>query len=193
MKVKKNLIKYKDPSTGKYVPIPAVVGVDVEEEFELIESFEVTEEIKNFIRTAEPDGTPYDFQKVKVIVKQTKSEGIGKGGIRCDDPALNLGSIYIASSLETFNSRCTFSQYIGYIDNGLLKGKNSSYIATSDAPDDINEALTVSLFRTSNVSEPVFSLCETVKLDRIEYLRYGSLNSHSIPVGTKIDIYAVRS
>lgn len=193
MRVKKNLMKYRNPSTGQFEPIPVVVGGDVEAKFELIESFEVTEEVTSFVRTTEPDGTPYDFQKLKVIVMQTKSEKNGKGGIRCDNPSLNLGNIYITSSVETFREKPTFSQYNCYIDNGVLKGIAISFVATSDAPEDLVGALAHSLYRNSTISEPVFSMCETVKMDKIEYLRYGSLNGYAIPVGTKIDIYAVRS
>ena len=190
-------MKYKDPETGKYISIPVVLGDNdaeiAEEKFELIESFEVTEEIITFVRTSEPDGTPYDFQKIKVIVMQTASEKKGKGGIRCDDPSLKLGSIYIASSVESFRENPTFSQYIGYINNGVLKGIASTFVTPEDAPRDLVEAIAHSAYRNATITEPVFSVCETVKLDKIKYLRYGSLNSYPIPLGTKIYVYAVRS
>lgn len=190
MKIKTNVLNYKDPNTGEYVSIPVVAGEDKEEEFELIESFEVTEELTNFVRTTEPDGTPYDFQKIKVIVKQVKGEKTGTGGIKCSDTSQ---AFYITSSSETFNTRNTYAQYNGYIKNGVLKGECSSIIATTGSPDDLNECLNHNIYRACMITEPLLSVCETVKLDKIEYLRYGSLNGYPIPVGTKIDIYAVRS
>lgn len=190
MKIKTNVLNYKNPDTGEYVSVPVVVSESKEEKFELIESFEVTEEIKSLVRTTEPDGTPYDFQKIKVIVKQTKCEKTGQGGILCVNAS---GSLYITSGLEAFNTNYTFTQYNGYIENGLLKGSGATRIASSDSPNDLNEALNSNVYRGCPIYEPVFSICEMVKLNKIEYLRYGSLNGYSIPIGTKIDIYAVRS
>lgn len=68
MRVKKNLIKYKDPETGKYIPIPVIAGDSAEEKFELIESFEVTEEIQSFERSEEPDGTHYNFKNIFIHI-----------------------------------------------------------------------------------------------------------------------------
>jgi hypothetical protein len=193
MKVKKNLIKYKDPNTGKYVSIPVIVGEGTEEKFELIESFEVTEELASFIRTAEPDGTPYDFQKIKVVVVQPISINNGLGGINCSYNISPYKNAFITSSDKAFNKTyTTFSKYNAYIENGILKG-DAITIASMREVADYEQHVFENVYNTAIVYRPLFDVVEAVKLDKIDRLTYCSLNGYPIPVGTKIDIYAVRS
>lgn len=192
MRVKKNLMKYRNPSTGQFEPIPVLVSESANGKYELIESFEVTEEIIEFVRTAEPDGTPYDFQKIKVIVKKPPVEKNGFAGIVCIDDIRNLA--YISSNTQAFNiNYCTVSQYNAKIDNGVLVG-DATTVATSETNiDNIDMYITkTGGYLPGAVCRTLFDISESVRMDKIEYLRYGSLNSYPIPVGTKIDIYAVR-
>lgn len=193
MRIKTNTMQYRDPNTGEFVSIPIVVSEPKEEKFELIEEFETTEEIASFVRTAEPDGTPYDFQKIKVIIFQPVSISNGNGGIICTYGMKNLGNAYFVSTTKPFDKTYpTFSQYNAYIENGKLKGDAVTISGLKEVTN-IESHIFDNGYNSGNVSRPLFSVFETINLDKIDRLSYKSLNNYPIPIGTKIQIYAVRS
>lgn len=165
-----------DKSSGKFV---------------LIESVETTEETTAFMRTEEPDGTPYDFKKLKVIIKQPKGSKKGVGGIRCID--VYNANWHITSATNAFHDvYWTFSQYNASIEDGILTG-NATTIVAAQENINLDTYMKSGGYLNGAVYRNLFDICEVVRTDKIEFLRYSSLNGYPIPIGTKIDIYAVRS
>ena len=65
-------------------------------------------------------------------------------------------------------------------------------IRITESINDVETFIKTAGYRTGKVTKNLFDICECIPLEKIEYIRYSSLNGYNIPVGTTIDIYAVR-
>ena len=165
--------------------------------FELIESYTVKKELSSFDRAAEPNGTPYNFKQIKVIIKQAKATSSGSAGIACIDsvnnPIYKENFAYTSATTQAFNNQyCTISQYNVKIENGLLIGDAITIATNQENIENIAAYIKGNGYRQGFVCRNVFDISESLPMDRIEFLRYRSLNGYPIPIGTTIDIYAMR-
>lgn len=143
-----------------------------EKKYELIETVEVTEENTTLIeRTAEPDGTAYNFEKILIKIQLLANT------------AQTTLTIYTnQSQTGGFTNVTTDKFYLayGYIENGM-------YISFY-APEGASTSSTGMSFKMGSSRTGIF-------MDSINEIAFRTPSSgeYSIPVGSTFKIYAVRA
>lgn len=150
-------------------------------DWEHIETITIEEDgIKTIERSQEPDDTPYNFKKMIMYIYHPISTVTGRTGIKLDK---EKGTNYISSigqQLQTGYS--TDSVYYFEVVKDIIFAISATSVVGN--PD----------YETTYASITNCITRKTVKVDdAIKYFRYGSLNSHVLPIGTTMDIYAIRA
>ena len=154
-------------------------------DYVLIEETVLTEEIAQFEREQEPDGTPYNFTAIKVFVKFIP--GQNKGGFFCNGK--NNGVRIIGGSSQTllmpslqgnanYRSTAVFNArpgYGGYYDCDVAVGGQGSAMAVTHS------------------SDGSYTMSETSK--KIQSINFYLYFDGTVPIiaGTEISIYGVRA
>ena len=150
-------------------------------ELELIETITIEENgVKSIERTQEPDGTPYNFKKVMVFVHHPIAENNGRTAFKFYNTQNT--SDYVVShgqSLET--TRANDSVFYMESINGHLF--SFSIVCNENA----------ARFETVNIATSPSAVRRTLKMDSVTFLNYISLNGYTLPIGTTMDIYAIRA
>lgn len=145
------------------------MGVD--KEYELIEEITLTENVTQIIRTDEPDGTAYAFERVAIKINRTN---IGEGGVYVYSGSTILGWSYLSSSGQYFACE-TFSLH-GY-------WQNYRYSASSGRNDYNNIAPS---------GDSRFLKIKKVAGQYVSKIQITMMNAE-LDIGTKISIYGVRA
>lgn len=150
-------------------------------DWEHIETIPIEEDgIKTIERTQEPDGTPYNFKKMLMYIHHPISTVTGRTGIKFD---ANGGTNYVSSTGSQLRADYSTDSvyYFEVVKNVIFAISATSLVGNPD-------------YETNYAS---ITNCITRKAvevdDAIKYFRYGSLNGHVLPVGTTMDIYAIRA
>lgn len=151
-------------------------------DWEHIETITIEEDdIKIIERTQEPDGTPYNFKKMKIYVYHPVCSNSGRTGFRFvnDDGSVHyaaVGTIENLSKTEYRHSLFSLETINGslYVDGTVVSSTLQSY-------------------ETTHVSTCGSSARRSILLNSVTRLYYGSLNGHVLPIGTTMDIYAIRA
>ena len=153
--------------------------VKPEGNYELIESITVSDDTTTVIeRTAEPDGTAYNFKKVivKVAIPAQDTDGTNYFATRIND-AFFVWSQNVISKTDGY-----FWQQIE-IENGIYVQKaQNPYIRHAE----------MTGFRSASYDSILAGIYDPA-LTVISEIKMYISKDHIIPSGTKIDIYAVRS
>lgn len=151
----------------------AIVEATKENEYELIETITVTEEITVIERTAKPDGTPYNYKKMLVKCHYNKATGSSGVGLRVNDGCTLSGASQLNANNEMHN------HYIVDVTGGIFYGRCMGGISGE--------------FSTATDYPPAFYwLGRPVEsINKINLYSIGG--TVSIPVGSKIDIWGVRA
>lgn len=138
--------------------------------YELIESATLQENVA-FRRTAEPDGTPYAFKRLLVIMKCTAATGPSGQASRVEYNGQQLATDWISSFTGNDGTKYKWVEF--YIDGGYWR---------ADWTDWTNNT------RYSNKSPQIFAYSET------EYPYITRYTTNGIMVaGTTFEIYGVRA
>ena len=177
--------QYVDNSTPKDV-VKTVNGVAPDESgnvevetggpegvYELIETITLTEDTAQVLRTAEPDGTLYNFKKLKVLAKVMKSSAQAAVNIWAADNCLMSGRGYLNPTNDTMYG----TTYLE-VDHGMFKGMGSFGIDSQ--------------YSTIGMDSAPY-IRGTVFIDAIKMLKLTTdNNSVQIPAGSIFTIYGVR-
>lgn len=145
------------------------MGVD--KEYELIEEITLTENVTQFTRTDEPDGTAYAFEMVAIKINRTNT---GAGGVYVFSGSTVLGWSYIAETGQHFACE-TFSLH-GYWQNYRYSASSSHNDYNNIAPSGDSRFLKIKKVAGQYVSKIQITL-----------------NDGGLGIGTKISIYGVRA
>lgn len=145
------------------------MGVD--KEYELIEEITLTENVTQIIRTDEPDGTTYAFERVAIKINRTNT---GEGGVYVYSGSTVLGWSYISGSGKYFACE-TFSLH-GYWQNYRYSASSGHNDYNSIAPSGDSRFLKIKKVAGQYVSKIQITL-----------------NNAELGIGTKISIYGVRA
>lgn len=145
------------------------MGVD--KEYELIEEITLTENVTQIIRTDEPDGTTYAFERVAIKINRTNT---GEGGVYVYSGSTVLGWSYISGSGQYFACE-TFSLH-GYWQNYRYSASSGHNDYNSIAPSGDSRFLKIKKVAGQYVSKIQITL-----------------NNAELGIGTKISIYGVRA
>lgn len=141
--------------------------------YELIETITITKDgITAVERTAEPDGTPYDFEKLIYTIECEPAASTSTGWISIND----LGNYGYSSAM--IGTSKTFLGGSVQIENGRLTGTfcaERSSISTMGAVRNYGHGI------------------GTNEADKIEKIRFLVQNTSSFPIGSVITIHAVRN
>ena len=177
--------QYVDNSTPKDV-VKTVNGVAPDESgnvkvetggsdgvYELIETITLTEDTAQVLRTAEPDGTPYSFKKIRILSKVARASAQASINFWAADDCLISGRIYLNPSNETTYGTTHFE-----IDCGMFKGMGS-YAVNSQ-------------YSTIGMDSAPYTRGSSF-INAIEMLKLTTdNNSVQIPAGSIFTIYGVR-
>ena len=145
------------------------MGVD--KEYELIEEITLTENVTQIIRTDEPDGTAYAFERVVIKINRTNT---GEGGVYVYSGTTVLGWSYLSGSGQYFACE-TFSLH-GYWQNYRYSASSGHIDYNSIAPSGDSRFLKIKKVAGQYVSKIQIKL-----------------NNAELGIGTKISIYGVRA
>ena len=145
------------------------MGID--KEYELIEEITLTENVTEFTRTDEPDGTPYAFEMVAIKINRTNT---GEGGVYVYSGSTVLGWSYLSVSGQYFACE-TFSLH-GYWQNYRYSASSGHNDYNSIAPSGDSRFLKIKKVAGQYVSKIQITL-----------------NGGELGIGTKISIYGVRA
>ena len=145
------------------------MGVD--KEYELIEEITLTENVTQIIRTDEPDGTAYAFERVAIKINRTNT---GEGGVYVYSGSTVLGWSYLSGSGQYFACE-TFSLH-GYWQNYRYSASSGHNDYNSIAPSGDSRFLKIKKVAGQYVSKIQITL-----------------NNAELGIGTKISIYGVRA
>lgn len=144
-----------------------------EGDYELIEATTLTEDTEVFLRTQEPDGTPYNFKRILVmaVYAATTASNSVTVNYECGKNLTVTGISHIDTS-----PRYAYTEFFsnhGFFDGFTTSASSSKYggVTTPNLP---------------NYSR------KTYKLHRIEMLQISASNA-AIPAGTVFNIYGVRA
>ncbi|MBE6680064.1 MAG: hypothetical protein E7598_06040 [Ruminococcaceae bacterium] len=154
---------------------------------ELIETITVEEDgVTAVKRTEEPDGTPYNFKSLEIFVRQKQ----GANNSRCG---------FVFGIKETADSETTSSPIISPSQQTFLNTADSSTICRVNVnhgnlhAETTARASTLAAYTPTDLQLPNFTVENSVKAVSINGVRYYSLNSYVIPVGTTIEIWGERN
>lgn len=145
------------------------MGVD--KEYELIEEITLTENVTQIIRTDEPDGTAYAFERVAIKINRTNT---GEGGVYVFSGSTVLGWSYLSESGQYFACE-TFSLH-GYWQNYRYSASSGHNDYNNIAPSGDSRFL-----KNKKVAGQYVS--------RIHI----TMSNAELGIGTKISIYGVRA
>lgn len=145
------------------------MGVD--KEYELIEEITLTENATQIIRTDEPDGTAYAFERVAIKINRTNT---GEGGVYVYSGSTVLGWSYLSSSGQYFACE-TFSLH-GYWQNYRYSASSGHNDYNNIAPSGDSRFLKIKKVAGQYVSKIQITMMNA---------EFG--------IGTKISIYGVRA
>ena len=145
------------------------MGVD--KEYELIEEITLTEHVTQIIRTDEPDGTAYAFERVAIKINRTNTS---EGGVYVYSGSTVLGWSYLSGSGQYFACE-TFSLH-GYWQNYRYSASSGHIDYNSIAPSGDSRFLKIKKVAGQYVSKIQITL-----------------NNGELGIGTKISIYGVRA
>lgn len=149
-------------------------------DWEHIETITVTEdETKVIERSQEPDGTPYNFKKVIVYVHHPIAENNGRTAFKFYDTQ-NTADYVVSHGQLLETTRANDGMF--YMES--IKGHlfSSSIVCNEN----------VAKYETVNVATSPSAIRRTLTMDSITVLNYLSLNGYVLPIGTVMDIYAIR-
>ena len=141
--------------------------------FELIDTITLDENVAQIVRNTEPDGTPYNFCKMMVMVKI---------------PASTVFTAGFASELiaDTFYFYGPFSETTQYICQVILLLEIRNGRVFGNMAESVGSAHTASSYRgTVNLSGNLIK-------DAIDVFRMKTYTSSGIPSGVEVSIYGVR-
>lgn len=145
------------------------MGVD--KAYELIEEITLTENVTQIIRTDEPDGTAYAFERVAIKINRTNT---GEGGVYVYSGSTVLGWSYLSKSGQYFACE-TFSLH-GYWQNYRYSASSGHNDYDSIAPSGDSRFLKIKKVAGQYVSKIQITL-----------------SNAELGIGTKISIYGVRA
>lgn len=145
------------------------MGVD--KAYELIEEITLTENVTQIIRTDEPDGTAYAFERVAIKINRTNT---GEGGVYVYSGSTVLGWSYLSKSGQYFACE-TFSLH-GYWQNYRYSASSGHNDYNSIAPSGDSRFLKIKKVAGQYVSKIQITLINA-----------------ELGIGTKISIYGVRA
>ena len=145
------------------------MGVD--KAYELIEEITLTENVTQIIRTDEPDGTAYAFERVAIKINRTNT---GEGGVYVYSGSTVLGWSYLSKSGQYFACE-TFSLH-GYWQNYRYSASSGHNDYDSIAPSGDSRFLKIKKVAGQYVSK--------IRI---------TLSNAELGIGTKISIYGVRA
>lgn len=141
-----------------------------EPQFELIEEITLTEDVASIERTAEPNGNPYSFKRIKIIVILTQMNDRRNYLFRANN------NLIFAQFYSVVNA--TYSTFVALnieIDGGFVKA-SSSYALNGNA---------------NVISQGTsFNGLADIKANSINKIK---IDSAVMPVGTNIKIYGIRA
>ena len=140
-------------------------------DYELIEEITLTENVTQFIRTDEPDGTPYAFEMVAIKINRTNT---CTGGVYVFSGSTVLGWSYIAESGQYL--ACETFPLHGY-------WQTYRYIASS-GHNDYNGIAPSGDSRFLKIKKVAGQYVSKIQI---------ALNEGELGIGTKISIYGVRA
>ena len=157
----------------------------VGDKYELIEEIDITEDTNSIVRTAEPDGTAYNFSRLKIKVTT-----ISDSSISSDSPVfcyISFGNTKMQLRHEngvskTLNSFILFGDI--YDNNGYWDVMPTRFQNYSD------NSMRIATF-PSCAYDKILSIPSTVKISKIEIQAYNE--GVNFKAGTKIQIYGVRA
>ena len=141
-----------------------------EKKYELIETIDVTEENTTLIeRTAEPDGTEYNFEKILIKAKLLANTQQATISVNVND---NLMFNFINKTSDTYHAA------YGSIENGMFIGQYTRFGGA-----------------TAVTSISLYSNYEKIGafMDNIYGIAFRITTDYYIPVGSTFKIYAVRA
>lgn len=145
------------------------MGVD--KAYELIEEITLTENVTQIIRTDEPDGTAYAFERVAIKINRTNT---GEGGVYVYSGSTVVGWSYLANSGRYFACE-TFSLH-GY-------WQNYRYSASS-GHNDYGGIVPTGDSRFLKIKKVAGQYVSKIQI---------TLSNGELGIGTKISIYGVRA
>lgn len=145
------------------------MGID--KPYELIEEITLTENVTQIIRTDEPDGTAYAFERVAIKINRTNT---GEGGVYVYSGSTVLGWSYLSKSGQYFACE-TFSLH-GYWQNYRYSASSGHNDYDSIAPSGDSRFLKIKKVAGQYVSK--------IRI---------TLSNAELGIGTKISIYGVRA
>lgn len=142
--------------------------------YELIETITLTEDTAQILRTAEPNGTPYNFKKLRILSKVAQSSAQGSINFWAADNCLISGRIYLSPS-RAITYGITYLE----VDCGMFKGMAMYGIGDQ--------------YTTSNMDSAPYTRGSSF-INAIEMLKLTTDNgSILIPRGSTFTIYGVRA
>ena len=155
--------------------------------YELIETITLTEDTSSIVRTAEPDGTTYNFERCKVLFRTPfKSSGFVNVFFE-DTDDVNTRRSYLRLNDSSASGRIAYSAAEAYKCCGTWKIRNHEYLVGYS---------TLNASNTCNIQETGPSFYEMIPVENketIQYLKIIGNASWSMPSGTKITIYGIRA
>ena len=171
----KNSLKYKD-SDGNMQDSGVLFASDKEKEWELIETITVEEDgITNINRTAEPDGTPYNFKNIYVYgVVPTKPSETGNMVVYIGDGNNKwyywiLFNNFLNKNYDNVKAWGSFLEHNGWLTAMSSYGQN-----WQGSP----------LYGNFDKAKPYFNM-KTIMISSAQSIPY--------PIGTTFEIYAIRA
>jgi len=155
-------------STNNEVPSAKSVVDYAHRKFELIETITTTEVLQYIERTLEPNGNAYNFSSVYVVIKP--SQGVdGNKYISVFDTTLNREARAMGGFLSNAASVGRYSIFYANCENGLVRTYDT------ESGYDVQRYYFVGQFAL---------------MDKIDKLLF---NMENTPIGTVIEIYAIRN
>lgn len=153
--------------------------------YELIETITLTEDTAAAVtRTAEPNGTAYNFSKAIIICSAMLANGVaGSYGVY-----INSDSKHIHMITNIQASKTKISVYEVEIRNGCVFGKSYSLADTANYHNNVEYIPTANTFS----GDAGIGTITLQQADSINSMRISQFNSYPFASGTVFKIYAVR-
>ena len=145
--------------------------------YEVIETVTTTEEISRFVRSAEPDGTTYKFDRLKVLIDVPVASAKSSLVVKIQKDAQSRWLLYYnsAEGISTSKKKYSFECYKSY---GYYEATIMAVTGTNDY------ALPAKYGQV-----PAFWQVDESQAKNIGHLRIEG----NLPIGTKITIFGVRA
>lgn len=152
-----------------------------EPQFELIEEITLTEDVAQIERSAEPNGTPYNFKKMVVAFALTPTQSTGNLFVTLRNrQGESMGGLLVSNGFRQGTN--AYSQINLHADNGLLHME--SYATSS------NDVATTG----TNVAKQVYFRIPPYMVNSIESVSFvGNGTTRIFSAGSRIQIYGIRA